>query len=125
MEDKDGMIKITLGKTGLRVTRLGFGGIPIQRVSEDLAVETVRHAVYCGVDFIDTAKAYTTSEKRIGIALKDLDQKIVLATKSTSRDPSDLRQDLENSLANLQRDYIDLYQLHNVKSDFAKKGNQP
>ena len=116
MEDTDRMKKITLGKTGLSVTRLGFGGIPIQRVSEDQAVETVRHAVNCGVDFIDTAKAYTTSEKRIGIALKDLNPKIVLATKSTSREPSELRQDLENSLANLQRDYIDLYQLHYVKN---------
>jgi predicted aldo/keto reductase-like oxidoreductase len=117
MKDEGRMKKITLGKTGLNITRLGFGGIPIQRVSEDLAVETVRHAVKCGVDFIDTAKAYTTSETRIGIALKDFDQKIVLATKSASRDPSELRQDLENSLANLQRDYIDLYQLHYVKNE--------
>ena len=117
MENEGRMKKITLGKTGLRVTRLGFGSIPIQRVSEELAVETVKHAVNCGVDFIDTAKAYTTSETRIGIALKDLDRKIVLATKSTSRDPSELRQDLENSLENLQKDYIDLYQLHYVKNE--------
>jgi predicted aldo/keto reductase-like oxidoreductase len=113
----DTMKQITLGKTGLRVTRLGFGGIPIQRVNEIQAIETVRHAVKCGVDFIDTARAYTTSEKRIGQALKDLDKKIILASKSTSRKPADLRQDLEISLENLQRDYIDLYQCHYVKNE--------
>jgi aryl-alcohol dehydrogenase-like predicted oxidoreductase len=116
--DQGGKIKqITLGKTGLCVTRLGFGGIPIQRVGESQAVETVRHAVKCGVDFIDTARAYTTSEKRIGLALKGLDKNIILASKSTSRKPADLQQDLETSLANLQKDYIDLYQCHYVKNE--------
>jgi predicted aldo/keto reductase-like oxidoreductase len=116
MEKGVRMKQITLGKTGLCVTRLGFGGIPIQRVDESQAVETVRHAVKCGVDFIDTARAYTTSEKRIGLALKGLKEKIILASKSTSRKPADLRQDLETSLENLQRDYIDLYQCHYVKN---------
>jgi predicted aldo/keto reductase-like oxidoreductase len=111
------MQQIILGKTKLRVTRLGFGGIPIQRVTEDQAVETVRHAVEKGVDFIDTARAYTNSEQRIGLALKDIDKKIVLASKSVSRKPEDLRKDLETSLHNLQRDYIDLYQCHFVKNE--------
>jgi predicted aldo/keto reductase-like oxidoreductase len=111
------MKQITLGKTGLNATRLGFGGIPIQRVSESQAVETLRHAVKCGVNFVDTARAYTTSEKRIGIALKDLDKKIILASKSTSRKPADLQRDLETSLSNFHRDYIDLYQFHYVKNE--------
>ena len=62
------MERITLGRTGLTINRYGFGGIPIQRVDEDQAVETVRHAVERGVDFIDTSRAYTTSEGRIGKA---------------------------------------------------------
>jgi len=74
--------QVTLGKTGCKVTRLGFGGIPIQRVSEREAVETVIHAIERGVDFIDTSRAYTTSEPRIGIALRESGKDIVLATKS-------------------------------------------
>ena len=68
------MERITLGRTGLTINRCGFGGIPIQRVDEDQAVETVRHAVEQGVDFIDTSRAYTTSEGRIGKALNRYNQ---------------------------------------------------
>ena len=64
------MERMVIGRTGLEVHRLGFGGIPIQRVSEAQAVETVLQAVHLGVDFIDTSRAYTTSERRIGLALK-------------------------------------------------------
>jgi uncharacterized protein len=67
-----GMERMILGRTGLDVCRLGFGGIPIQRVSEAEAVATVRHVIEAGVDFIDTSRAYTTSERRIGLALKEL-----------------------------------------------------
>ncbi len=65
------MQRVVLGRTGLEVYRLGFGGIPIQRVGEEQAVETVRHALEAGVDFLDTARGYTTSERRIGLALKE------------------------------------------------------
>jgi len=65
------MQRMILGRTGLEVYRLGFGGIPIQRVSEAEAVETVRHAIERGLDFIDTSRAYSTSERRIGLALKE------------------------------------------------------
>ena len=64
-----GMKRIKIGKTGLEACRLGFGGIPIQRVSEAQAVETVLHALELGMDFVDTARGYTTSERRIGLAL--------------------------------------------------------
>lgn len=79
------MERIVIGKTGLEVNRFGVGGIPLQRVSEDQAVETVFHAIEKGVDFIDTSRAYTTSERRIGLALKQADKKIILASKSTSK----------------------------------------
>jgi len=107
--------KIILGKTGIEVTRFGFGGIPIQRVDERQAVETVMHAIGRGVDFIDTARAYSTSESRIGIALREAGKKVVLASKSPQRSADGIRKDIEQSLRELQRDSIDLYQCHFVR----------
>ena len=109
------MERIKLGRTGLTINRCGFGGIPIQSVSEDQAVETVRHAVEQGVNFIDTSRAYTTSERRIGKALKLTDKKVILASKSVGRISKDVQADLEKSLTELQVDHIDLYQCHFVR----------
>lgn len=111
------MKKIVLGKTGLEVNRLGFGGIPIQRVEEARAVEVVLHALESGIDFIDTSRMYTTSERRIGMALKQTDKKAVLATKSINRFSDGIRKDIEASMKNLQVDYIDLYQCHAVSNE--------
>jgi len=109
--------KITLGRTGLRVNKLGFGGIPIQKVSERQAVETVLHAVESGVDFIDTGVRYSTSERRIGKALQLTNKNVVLASKAMSKTADGMRKDLEISLRELQRNYIDIYQCHFVKTD--------
>ncbi|MBW1697127.1 MAG: aldo/keto reductase [Deltaproteobacteria bacterium] len=111
------MKQITLGRTGLRVKKLGFGGIPIQRVDENQAVETVRYAVEKGMDFIDTSRAYSTSEKRIGLALKQTDKPVVLATKSKERTKEGILSDIEISLRELKRDYIHIYQCHFVKEE--------
>ncbi len=113
------MERVVLGETGLEVNRLGFGGIPIQRVDERQAVEVVLHAVERGVDFIDTSRAYTTSERRIGKALKQTDKKVILASKSHGMPADKLRKELEASLRELNRDYIDLYQAHFVKDEQA------
>lgn len=110
------MKRTTLGKTGLEVNRMGFGGIPIQRVSEAQAVKTVLHAIEAGVDFIDTSRAYTTSERRIGLALKQTNRKVVIASKSQQKTADGICADLETSLAELQLDYIDLYQAHFVRN---------
>lgn len=107
--------KVFLGRTGLEVARLGFGGIPIQRVDERQAVETVLHAVLTGVDFIDTSRAYTTSERRIGLALKEAGTRVVLATKSLEQGAEAIRRDVETSLRELGLARIDLYQCHFVK----------
>jgi len=115
------MERMVLGKTGLEVNRFGFGGIPIQRVSESQAVETVLHTIEKGVDFIDTSRAYTTSERRIGLALKQTNKKIILASKSTNKTAEGARADLETSLKELQRDHIDLYQCHFVKDEVEYK----
>jgi predicted aldo/keto reductase-like oxidoreductase len=111
------MKRIVIGKTGLEVNRLGFGGIPIQTVREGQAVETVFHAVMKGVDFIDTSRAYTTSERRIGKALQRTDKRVILASKSHSRTSEGIRADLETSLRELHVDYIDLYQCHFVRDE--------
>ncbi|MFW6114900.1 MAG: aldo/keto reductase [Thermodesulfobacteriota bacterium] len=106
-----------LGKTGLTVTKLGFGGIPIQRVNEREAVEVVAHAIERGVDFIDTSRAYTTSERRIGKALQKTGKKVVIASKSHGRTYDTILRDLETSLRELNLDYIDLYQAHFVRDE--------
>jgi predicted aldo/keto reductase-like oxidoreductase len=111
------MKRVILGATGLEVNRLGFGGIPIQRVSERQAVETVLRAVEKGVDFIDTSRVYTTSERRIGKALKQTDKRVILASKTKGRTSDAVRADLETSMRELQRDYIDIYQCHYVKDE--------
>jgi predicted aldo/keto reductase-like oxidoreductase len=107
--------KVVLGKTGMEVKRLGFGGIPIQRVDERQAVETVIHAIQRGVDFIDTSRAYTTSERRIGMALRESGKEVILATKSLEQSADAVRRDVEESLQELGREKIELYQCHFVK----------
>jgi len=104
-----------LGKTDLQVTVVGFGGIPIQVVPEDVALATVRRAHDLGVNFFDTARGYTNSEERIGQALDGRDYYI--ATKSGNRKADGIYQDVERSLGNLRRRQIDLYQLHGVNDN--------
>jgi len=111
------MRRIVIGKTGLEVNRLGFGGIPIQTVGENEAVETVLHAVERGVDFIDTSRIYTTSERRIGKALRQTNKRVILASKSQRKTSGGIQADLEKSLRELQVDYLDLYQCHFVKDE--------
>ncbi len=104
---------ITLGKTGLQVSRLGFGGIPIQRVDAATTKELIRSMAEKGINFIDTARGYTVSEGYLGEALEGLRDKFVLATKSMARTKEAMAADIETSLNNLKTDYIDLYQVHN------------
>jgi predicted aldo/keto reductase-like oxidoreductase len=111
------MKRIILGKTGIEAVRFGFGGIPIQRVSEKQAVEVVKYALKKGMDFVDTSRMYTTSENRIGRALKEINKKVTLATKSFSRSSDGIQKDIETSLKELQTDYIDLYQCHAVGNE--------
>ena len=108
------MEKIRLGKTEMMVTRIGFGGIPIQRVSEDEAIAVVNKCLELGINFLDTANGYTTSEERIGKAIRGRREKIMLATKSLSRNREEIAKHLKLSLERLSTEYIDLYQFHNV-----------
>jgi predicted aldo/keto reductase-like oxidoreductase len=109
--------KRVLGKSGLKATRIGFGGIPIQRLSDEEAVEVVKRSHDLGINFFDTARAYTTSEERIGKALRDVRDDLFIATKSVHRDKEGLLKDLETSLDKLQTGWIDLYQLHMISKE--------
>ncbi len=114
-----------LGKTDLMVTEVGFGGIPIQRIPETEAVNVVRRCYELGINYYDTARGYTTSEERIGKALADVRDHILIATKSPAKTAKDLRDNLATSLKNLRTDYLDLYQLHNVTDTGWKTIKEP
>lgn len=105
---------ITLGKTGLRVSRMGFGGIPIQKVNASVTHALMECLAQRGVNYIDTARGYTVSEQFLGEALEGgLREKFVIATKSMARTKEAMARDIDISLKNLRTDYIDLYQIHN------------
>ena len=108
---------IILGKTGLHVSMVGLGGIPVQRTDVNGAKEIVEECMKQGVNYLDTARGYTVSEEFFGEALKECRDKWVIATKSMARDYEGMKKDIEISLKNLQTDYIDLYQFHNLKTD--------
>lgn len=98
----------------MTVSQIGFGGIPIQRLSQGDAVHVVERSIELGIDFIDTANAYTTSEEQIGEAISAQRENLVVATKTLARTSEDVEEHLKLSLTRLRSDYIDLYQLHNV-----------
>ena len=107
------MNKITLGKTGLVVEKNGFGCLPIQRFSQQDAVYLLHKACDGGINFFDTARAYSDSEQKDGAAFSSMRDRIVLATKTGAKTAEGLWNDLETSLRTLKTDYIDIYQFHN------------
>ncbi|MFO7850715.1 MAG: aldo/keto reductase [Spirochaetia bacterium] len=102
-----------LGQTDLRVTRTAFGALPIQRLSIDEAVYLLRKAYSGGINFFDTARGYTDSEEKIGLALSDVRDSVIIATKSHGKTGEEVRRDVLTSLEKLKTDYIDLFQFHN------------
>lgn len=111
------MRTIRLGKTNLMVSELGFGGIPIQRLSSDDAVRVVQRALDLGVTLIDTANGYTNSEERIGKAIAGRRDQVVLATKSGARNLATFREHVALSFQRLAVDHIDVLQFHNVSDE--------
>lgn len=107
---------LPLGKTGLTVTRPAMGCLPIQRCSVDEAVSILQKAYEGGIRYFDTANAYTDSEKKIGLALSDVRESIVISTKSAGTDKDTVLSHIENSLKMMKTDYIDLFQFHQVQS---------
>lgn len=122
------MDKIKLGKTDLMLTRIGFGGIPIQRLSEEDAISLIEYGFNSGINWFDTANAYGCSEERFGKALKKFKNKdIYVVSKAQGKELDIFRQQCEQSFQKLQVDYIDLYQFHfvpniNVWNNMKKNG---
>lgn len=110
-----------LGKTGLKISRLGLGGIPIQRIDAEGTRTLMQQMVEKGVNYIDTARGYTVSEEYLGYALEGIRDKFVLATKSMTRDKASMARDIDISCKNLRTDYIDLYQVHNPSMQDLEK----
>ncbi|GHV47468.1 aldo/keto reductase [Synergistales bacterium] len=103
----------TLGRTGLKVSRSAFGALPMQRVSVAEAEKLLRKALDGGINYFDTARMYSDSEEKIGLAMSSLRDKFFIATKTHAKTPEVFWKDLETSLKMLRTDYIDVYQFHN------------
>ena len=107
------MKMIAFGRTGMTVSATGFGAIPIQRIAAGESTKILRKAYDAGITFFDTARGYTDSEEKIGLALGGVRQNIVITTKTHARNYAGVMKDLDTSLSMLKTDYIDVYQLHN------------
>ena len=103
-----------LGKTGLKISRMGFGGIPIQKIDAAGTKVLMQKLMDAGVNYIDTARGYTVSEEYLGEALEGIRDKFVIATKSMARTKDAMAKDIDISLKHLRTGYIDLYQIHNA-----------
>lgn len=107
------MQTVTLGKTGLTVSKNGFGALPIQRITKAEAVYLLQKAFYNGINYFDSARAYSDSEEKLGAAFEFTREKIVISTKTGASTAEGFWKDLETSLKMLKTDYIDIYQFHN------------
>lgn len=107
------MTNVRLGRTELIVEKNAFGALPVQRVAVPEAVKILRKAYDNGIRFFDTARGYTDSEEKLGLALADVREHIILATKTPSKTVEGFWSDLETSLRLLKTDHIDIYQFHN------------
>jgi len=107
------MKKVRLGRTELLVTKTAFGALPIQRISKADAVKLVRRAYDAGINYFDTANAYTDSEEKLGEAFEGIRQNVIISTKSGGGDKKTVAAHIEESLRRMRTDYIDLFQFHN------------
>ena len=96
-----------LGKTGMRISRLGFGGIPIQRIDAEGTKSLIRKLMEAGVNYIDTARGYTVSEEYLGYALEGVRDKFILATKGRGLTREAMEADVATSLRNLRTDWVE------------------
>ncbi len=107
------MQTVRLGKTNLIVSKNGFGALPIQRISKEDAAHLLRKAYEGGINYFDTARFYTDSEEKIGLALSDVRDKIIISTKTMKTDVEGFWKELRESLSLMKTDYVDIYQFHN------------
>ncbi|MBI2842363.1 MAG: aldo/keto reductase [Armatimonadetes bacterium] len=108
------MEKRILGRTGLEVSRIGFGAIPIMDKPEDFSIRLVQKAIDAGINYLDTARGYGDTEEKIGKAIKGRRDEVIIATKTPKRSYLEAKANIERSLRLLQMDTIDILQLHGV-----------
>src|SRR5574344_1579428 len=96
---------VMIGRTGMKVQKNGFGALPIQRISDESAVSLLQKAYAAGINYYDTARAYSDSEKKLGLAFGSVRKNIFIATKTMAQTADDMKKDLEASLHALQTDY--------------------
>lgn len=116
------MQKRRLGRTNLEVSVIGFGGIPIIQASVEKACEMIKRAYDLGINYFDTARAYGNSEEKLGLALEDIRDEVIIATKTHQRTRLDAaRAGLKQSLRNLRTDRIDIVLLHGIDDEKTLK----
>jgi len=104
--------KRKLGKTGVELSIIGFGGIVVTDTEQSFANNIVAEAFDRGINYYDVAPMYGNAQERLGPALEPYRKRSFLACKTTKRDKEGAAAELENSLRLLRTDYLDLYQLH-------------
>ncbi len=121
--------KRPLGKTGVKLSIIGFGGIVVMNTEPSHASKIVEESVEKGINYFDVAPTYGDAELKLGPALKPFRKDCFLACKTTQRDKQGARRELDASLKRLKTGYFDLYQLHaitdvekDVKAALAKDG---
>ena len=109
-----------LGKTGLNVSEISFGGIMLMDTPQKEANQIVKNAVKKGINFFDVGPTYGNAQNILGPALKPFRDKVYLANKTEpGQTKEQVRKDMEESLKLLDTDYFDLYQLHEVTDEDA------
>jgi len=111
--------KRRLGKTGIDVTILGLGGEGVLRTfgHDKEAYQLINRAVDLGITYCESARAYSGSESYYGLALKERRKEIFLTSKSHARDRDGALEHLHETLRNMKTDHLDLWQVHDVRTD--------
>lgn len=108
--------KRTLGKTGEKISMIGFGGIVVDKATTEVAASRVKEAIDQGINYFDVAPSYGNAEEMLGPALKPYRKDVFLACKTGERKRDGARRELEQSLKFMETDHFDLYQFHAVTS---------
>ncbi len=111
------MQKRRLGRTNLQVSAVGFGGTWVSELPTPEAVAVIQRAFELGITYFDTAKLDGDSEEKMGLALHDVRERCVIATKTGSRTKAESLDDIRSSLKHLKTDHIDIIQLHGIDDE--------
>jgi len=109
-----GLERRLLGRTGEKLSVLGFGGIVVKDASAEEAAQRVREAIDAGINYFDVAPSYGNAEDMLGPALAPYRKNVFLACKTQDRTRAGAAAELDRSLKKMRTNHFDLYQLHAV-----------